>query len=233
MTVWPPGILASPRWQMSLGERAALEGVLAQLQPDLSIEIGTAEGGSLERIAAHSREVHSIDLVAADLERPQNAHLHVGDSRQLLPRLLERFEAGGRGVDFVLVDGDHTAEGVKADLINLLTSPAVSRTLILVHDTMNEVVRAGVEAVPFERFAKVSHVNLDFLTGYMARNGPFAGQLWGGFGLVLVDAAGATRRADSIYEDHLYDAHSMIRLAARGSVRRRLAAPLRVLRRGG
>src|SRR4051812_27377118 len=49
-------------WQMSPGERAAFEGVLAQLQPRLAIEIGTAEGGSLERIAANSADVHAVDL---------------------------------------------------------------------------------------------------------------------------------------------------------------------------
>lgn len=230
MTTWPPGIFAAPGWQMSLGERAALEGVLAQLQPEISIEIGTASGGSLERIAAHSTEVHSIDLMEMEGEPPGNARLYVGDSKRMLPEILGGFTSERRNVDFVLVDGDHTAEGVRADLVSLLSSPAVSRTLILVHDTMNEVVRWGVKAVRFESFAKVSHVNLDFLTGYMARNGPFAGQLWGGFGLVLVDADAATRRPGPIYEDHLYDAHSMIRRAARGSVRRRLTAPLRALK---
>ena len=55
-------IFTRPEWQMSLGERAVLEGLVAQLSPDLSIEVGTAEGGSLARIAAHSAEVHAIDL---------------------------------------------------------------------------------------------------------------------------------------------------------------------------
>ena len=57
-----PSFSANP-WQMSFGERAAIEGVLAQLRPQLAIEIGTAEGGSLERIAAHSERVISFDLV--------------------------------------------------------------------------------------------------------------------------------------------------------------------------
>jgi hypothetical protein len=47
--------------QISFGERAALEGVLAQIRPRVAIEIGTAEGGSLRRIARYSRLVHSIN----------------------------------------------------------------------------------------------------------------------------------------------------------------------------
>jgi len=33
-------------WQMTVGERAALAGVLADLRPGVAIEIGTAQGGS-------------------------------------------------------------------------------------------------------------------------------------------------------------------------------------------
>jgi hypothetical protein len=62
--------------QMSFGERAALEGILAQLRPRLAIEIGTAEGGSLSRIADYSAEVHSIDLTHDELsvELPDPPH---------------------------------------------------------------------------------------------------------------------------------------------------------------
>ncbi len=48
------GLLALTReagWQMSFGERAAFEGLLAQVKPRVAIEIGTAEGGSLKRLA--------------------------------------------------------------------------------------------------------------------------------------------------------------------------------------
>jgi cephalosporin hydroxylase len=54
-------IFGRPDWQTPLGDRAAL-GVLTRIKPSLSIEIGTAQGGSLDRIAAHSQEVHALDL---------------------------------------------------------------------------------------------------------------------------------------------------------------------------
>ncbi len=47
--------------QMAHGERFAIEGLLTVLEPDLALETGTAEGGSLRRLAAHSREVHAFE----------------------------------------------------------------------------------------------------------------------------------------------------------------------------
>jgi hypothetical protein len=83
-------------WQMPLGDRAVLEGVLTQIKPSLSVEIGTAQGGSLERIAAHSDEVHALDLSDELLvECPPNAEFHKGDSERILPELL----AGSRPRD--------------------------------------------------------------------------------------------------------------------------------------
>lgn len=100
-------------WQMSFGERATVEGVLTQLRPELPLEIGTAEGGCLERIATHSAEVHSIDLTHEPVTRSFPAHvvLHTGSSRELLTPLLASFAQAGRSVDFALVDGDHSYEG--------------------------------------------------------------------------------------------------------------------------
>src|SRR5215212_5835999 len=107
---------------MSFGERAALEGVMSQLRPKLAIEIGTAEGGSLARVAAHSEEVHSFDLVppAEKARALGNVTFHTGDSHALLPELLTRFADEGRNVDFALVDGDHSAEGVHQDMLDLV-----------------------------------------------------------------------------------------------------------------
>jgi hypothetical protein len=206
-----PPIFESARWQMSFGERAAIEGLLAQCRPSLSIEIGTAEGGSLDRIAAYSAEVHTIDIVPLDAAQPQHVHVHVGDSKRVLPRLLQQFVAKGRNVDFVLVDGDHRSEGVKADVLNLLRSSAVGKTIIVLHDTMNESVRTGVEDAKLERHPKVSYLELDFLPGYMARSGPFADELWGGLGLVLVDADEEGSRSGSTYDEVRYDQYEMIR----------------------
>jgi hypothetical protein len=177
--------------QMSGGERAALRGVLSQLQPALALEIGTAEGATLGLIASYAGEVHSFDLFepvlpAGDLP---NVTLHTGDSHELLPRLLGELAGAGRNVDFALVDGDHTPEGVRRDLEDLLASPAVTNTTILIHDTSNPTVRSGVDAVDWEGCAKVVHVQLDWISGYIFSEPHFRHELWGGLGCVIVDAA--------------------------------------------
>ncbi|MGH2848009.1 MAG: class I SAM-dependent methyltransferase [Thermoleophilaceae bacterium] len=208
-------ILRASDWQMSFGERAALEGVLSQLKPRLAIEIGTAEGGSLERVAAHSEEVHSFDLVPpADTARAlPNVVFHTGNSHELLPRLLGELAEQGSNVDFVLVDGDHSAEGVRRDLVDLLDSPAVGRTLIVMHDTLNEVVRAGLEQVDYPGYPKVAHVDLDFVAGYMFREPSLEHELWGGLGLVIVDSARPAYFSGSVWQQRYYEAFSLIREA--------------------
>ncbi len=174
-------------WQMTYGERAAIEGLLSALKPALAIEIGTAEGASVRRIAAHAAEVHSFDLLRPSLELPAHVHLHTGDSHALLPELLEALAADGRNVDFVLVDGDHSSEGVRADVTALLASPAIAETVIVAHDTANDRVRAGLDAVPYGAYPKVVHVDMDFVPGHLGRD-RFPGELWCGLGLIVVGA---------------------------------------------
>ena len=232
---WPPRLLGVPEWQMSWGERFALEGLLSQLRPRLAIEIGTAEGGSLMRIAEHCEEVHAFDLVPTEAAVPDNVELHVGDSRELLPSLLADLAERGRNVDFALVDGDHTAEGVCADLRNLLSSPAVERTLIVCHDTMNEETRSGIVAAAPADFEKVRIVELDLLSGYMGRLEPFTGQLWGGLGLIVVDSgADSEVPAAPDGDERYFDAHTLVRrLGGRFASDRLGAVPMTTAYGGG
>jgi hypothetical protein len=165
---------------MSPGDRAALEGVLSALRPVLSIEVGTARGGSLARIAAHSETVHTFDLEPPP-DLPPNATFHRGDSRTTLPVVLAEL---AREVDFALVDGEHTEAAVAADLSALLASPRVARAVILAHDSFHPAVRAGIEAVAGHE--KVTNADLDFVPARMTKGGIFADQPWGGFAVLLV-----------------------------------------------
>lgn len=180
-------MLADSPWQMTIGERAGLEGVLAQLRPTLAIEIGTAEGGSLTRVAAHSDEVHSFDLVDPQLPVAglDHVHLHIGDSHELLPMFLAELAVERRNVDFVLVDGDHSAEGVRRDIVNLLDSDAIGETVIVLHDTINEEVRAGMDAVDYRSYDKVRLYEPDAIPGTMSLHPSYLGQMWGGLGLIV------------------------------------------------
>ena len=173
---------------MAPGERAAVEGVLRLLRPSLSIEIGTARGGSLEAISLASDSVHSFDLQRhSDLtsERFPNVVFHTGDSHELLPELLEELAVSGRNVDFALVDGDHSAQGVRADVESLLSSPSVGGSVILLHDTLNRRVRTGLEMVEYGDFDKVRFVDLDFVPGRVMREGPLKDECWSGLGIIV------------------------------------------------
>jgi hypothetical protein len=176
-------------WQMSLGERAAIEGVLAQLRPALAIEIGSAEGASSRMLAAHAGELHCFDLTAPSLPLPENVILHIGDSHELLPAFLASLSEHGRNVELVIVDGDHTAEGVQRDVEDLLNSTALARGAILIHDTANQRVRRGLDSVRFAAWPKVSYVDLDWIPGRMFAEPRLHNELWYGLGLVLLDAA--------------------------------------------
>jgi hypothetical protein len=177
-------------WQMPYGERAVLEGLLAQLRPRLAIEVGTAEGGSLRRIAAYAERVISFDLVEPSPEvlALANVELRTGDSHSLLGKELRRLETHGENVDFVLVDGDHTADGVRRDVEDLLASDALRHTVVVLHDTLNEVVRAGLEAIDYGVYPNVRFVELDFSPGRVAAQGELRGQCWNGLGVIVLAA---------------------------------------------
>jgi hypothetical protein len=186
-------VIADPTWQMTYGERFALEGLLTQLQPRLAIETGTAQGGSLRRIAAHSDEVHAFDLVpeVAELGRGiPNARFHIGDSATLVPQTLEQFAAEGRHVDFALIDGDHSREGVKRDTLAVIDSPACQTTVIVFHDSVNDDVRAGLEDLDLASHPKVVMCILDFVPGYLVKpdHAHYANAAWNGLGLVVLGA---------------------------------------------
>lgn len=206
---------------MSFGERAALEGVLAQVRPKLALELGTAEGGSLRRIAVHSADVHSIDpdhqLLRSAEPLPNHVNLHTGPGAELLPPLLRSFEESNRNIDFALVDGAHSVEAVRASLEELLRSPATRRTVILIHDSMNAEVRAGIGRVELDDYEKVVYHELDFLPGYTYAERLARSSAQGGFALVLTDAwrsPGYTESTrQSLYQEPFKYTHGELVLA--------------------
>jgi hypothetical protein len=184
---WPA--FASTAWQMRPGERAALEALLAQASPALVVEIGRAEGHGTLRLAAHAERVISIDDRgdALAVELPPNVEALVGDSHDLLPALLERLEREGRAVDFAVVDGDHSPDGVRRDLLDLVCSPAVRWASEASHHPPNAGVRRGIANAELHRHPKVAHVDADFVPGAVTTSPDEDPQVWGGVGVVVID----------------------------------------------
>ena len=181
-------------WEMSHAERFTLVGLLARLRPQVAIEIGTHFGGSLQVVNAFCGQVHSIDFdpaVRAQLLPmfPQ-VHFHCGPSAGLIPAVLREIEAGGAELGFVLVDGDHSAKGVRADLNALLQyRPRRGTVHILMHDSFNPDCRTGIRQAAWSACPHVHFLDLDFVPGAFietAQGSAFARSMWGGFALAIL-----------------------------------------------
>jgi hypothetical protein len=194
-------------WDIPFGERAALEGILSQLKPSLSVEVGTTGGGSLGWFADRLSDLHYFDRTMPRPEIAAQPHvtIHIGDLHELLPARLQEFADQGCNIDFVFFGGDYTSsEDIRRDIEDLLSSPAIGSTVIVVHSAANERVRAGLDSVRYAAWPKVAHVDLDFVAGYVLKDGPLRQQLSGGLGLILVDAKRLAYGSESVLQEHHY-----------------------------
>ena len=145
------GVLDSTNAQMLPRERLYLYATILALAPERCLEVGVSQGGSTRIIHAALTDLGRGRLVALDPE-PALAYPAetLADVVTFLtgpsPAALEQARdlAGGL-FDFVLLDGDHSEEGVRRDLDGLA---AVTRpgALILAHDAYCPSVAAGIKA---------------------------------------------------------------------------------------
>ena len=183
-----------PYSEMAYGEQAALAGILSALRPLLALELGTFRGGSLARIAAYSKQVHTFDLASHVAAVLPNVTYHIGDCRTTVPQVLNALGREQRNVDFVLVDADHSRAGVEADMTNLFQSEALRSTVILLHDCANEGVRLGARNAILKADG-VAYADLSFVAPPAAPTSVLS-ESWGGLGIVVVDRCGELWRLD-------------------------------------
>jgi len=109
--------------------------LLQRNPPRTVLEIGTAQGGVfwlLCRVAAPDATLISLDLppdqrhsggekIALDLESMKNpnqsVHVVHGNSHEIATPELIRNILGGRPLDLLFIDGDHTYDGVRQDYL--------------------------------------------------------------------------------------------------------------------
>jgi hypothetical protein len=170
-------------WQMNDSERMALIGLLAREQPHCSIEVGTYHGGSLSLISQYSKMVFSIDIDKTIPSRMSfsNVSFLTGRSTVILPHLLRELDNADTPVGFVLIDGDHSAEGVMGDVACLIGHVPKKPFFVLLHDSFNPECRRGMLSAGWEKSPYCHWVDIDFVPGRMVETpGPSHGELWGG-----------------------------------------------------
>jgi hypothetical protein len=154
---------------MTRWEKYAFWSILANAKPKVALEIGTYQGGSLQVIARHAGKVYSIDLDATLKERlgPRfpNVEFLAGDSRTVLPGLLDQIQARGEELGFVLIDGDHSTEGVRHDINAVLRYVPVCPLTIVFHDSFHPQCRQGILAADWSACEHVDYVEIDFVPG--------------------------------------------------------------------
>ncbi|MDE1149608.1 MAG: class I SAM-dependent methyltransferase [Azospirillaceae bacterium] len=182
--------IPTTNWQMLPSERMALTGLLARLRPKVALEIGIFYGGSLNLISQFAEQVWALDIdpqVTERFARPANVDIRIGDSNTMLASMLAELDGQGLTPDFVLLDADHSTEGVLRDLKVLLTIRPRAPMVILMHDSGNPACRQGMSSAPWASNPYVHDLDLDFVPGQMVAGGaPGKYEVWGGFGLAYL-----------------------------------------------
>ena len=173
-------------------ERIALTGVLARVRPRGALEVGVYYGGSLSLATQFCEHLIAIDIDPAVRGRfpvPENAQLLIGDSSIMIPRALSRFEELGLPLQYVLIDADHSAEGVRRDLNLVLQYRPRTPMVILAHDSGNPGCRAGILAADWNANPHVHFVQCDFVPGQIIEHSIHdgRGEVWGGLALAYLD----------------------------------------------
>jgi hypothetical protein len=174
-------------WMMSPAEQMALTFLLERLRPKVAIEIGSRDGGSLQVTSQLAERVFSLDIDPLVPKRLEgffpNVEYLIGPSDQTLPPLVDRLQAEDAELSFALVDGDHSSEGVRKDIDNLLRYRPRVPFYIIMHDSFNPECRDGLRRAAWADCPYVHAVELDFVAGVVNPAPTFGGQLWGGLAL--------------------------------------------------
>ena len=180
-------------WQMSRSEKYAFSRILEHANPEVALEIGTYKGGSLQVIANVAQKVFSLDInsQSQDALKPlfENVEFLSGDSKTLLPTLLAQLETERAPLGFVLIDGDHSTEGVRADLNAVLRYKPNRPIFVVFHDSFNPECRSGILSADWDDCPYVHYVEIDFIPGvfhFEAFDTAPARSMYGGLALALL-----------------------------------------------
>jgi hypothetical protein len=89
-------------------------------------------------------------------------------------------------LSFALVDGDHSTDGVRKDIDNLLRFRPRTPLYIVMHDSFMPECRAGLEQANWAANPHVHAVELDFVSGIVNPAPRFRNTLCGGLALGIL-----------------------------------------------
>jgi hypothetical protein len=163
---------------MSPQERASILLLLDRLDfSSTAIEIGCYTGGFLRQLVATQQHVFSIDLDHKSIDKTHRdfgpVKWFTGNSKDQIPLALA---AATLPISFILIDGDHSYNGVSTDLYKCLEYIPTDECVILVHDSWYGPSRKALLDFPFKNYPYVHFIDLDFCTGTYA-NGNWVGGL--------------------------------------------------------
>lgn len=124
------------------GEFVGLIALLMERPPKVVVEIGCDAGGSLWAWSQLGAElVIGVDMPGGPYSSGNGLHSYgativYGDSHAEFTKLELTRALGGRSIDFLFIDGDHTYEGVKSDFE--MYSPLVALDGIIGFHDINE-----------------------------------------------------------------------------------------------
>ncbi|HUF08111.1 MAG TPA: class I SAM-dependent methyltransferase, partial [Rhodothermales bacterium] len=94
-----------------------------------------------------------------------NVEFMTGDSTRLLPPLLERISSNKESLGFVLIDGNHSTEGVRADVNAVLKYEPIRPVYVVFHDSFHPSCRQGILSADWHLCPYVHYVEVDFIPG--------------------------------------------------------------------
>lgn len=183
---------AQDNWEMTDAERLALAGLLSDLRPECAVEVGVYRAGSLSVLSRFCKKVYALDIdpacAAHFQDRFTNVEFVTGNSSETLPQVLTRIESAQEKLGFVLIDADHSRDGVLRDINNVLRHTPTQPLYILMHDSFNPECRRGMKEANWVSHPNVHIVDLDFVTGRFvtAEEPDSQRQMWCGFALAVL-----------------------------------------------
>ena len=187
-----PGVMLS-KWQMMQWERIALTGLLSRLMPKGALEIGVYYGGSMSLTSQYAEQMIAIDIdpeVVGRFQCPPNVELRIGPSADLVPQALADFDSQSKALNFVLIDAEHTASGVRRDIELVLAYKPSEPMIIVIHDSGNPETRRGIISADWASNPHVHSVDCDFVPGQIIEHTVTAtsAEVWGGLAIAYLDS---------------------------------------------